>query len=96
MTLAFWREIALLLLIAEGTILVLVLLVLTFMLRSVVHSTTREIEEALHRAQEVTTSVAQQADSVSRNRIVTPVVRLYAARAWARTLVSALLRRRLR
>ncbi len=93
MTLAHWRDIAMLVLVIEALLGAILILILTLLLASIVRRTTSALSDLLRQGQVHVASIATQTDEVSRERLVRPVVRLHAAHAGARAFLRSLAKR---
>ena len=93
MTLAHWRDIAMLLLVIEALLGAILILILTLLLAGIVRRTTSALSDLLRQGQVHVASIATQTDEVSRERLVRPVVRLHAAHAGARAFLRSLAKR---
>ena len=92
MTLAHWRDIAILLLVVEALLASVLVLILTFLLATIVRRTESALRDVLIRGQNQVASIAAQTDAVSRERLVRPVVRVHAAHAGARAFVRSVIK----
>lgn len=90
MTLAHWRDIAILILVIEALLGSVLILVLTLMLRKLVRRTDAALRDVLHVGQTHAASIAAQTNAISRGRVVNPVVRIHAAHAGARAFLRSL------
>ena len=93
MTLAHWRDIAILILVIEALLgSVLPILALAILLASLVRRANSALRDVLHSGQAYAASLAAQTDGVSRERLVKPVVSLHAANAGARAFLRSLIK----
>ena len=92
MTLAHWRDIALLILILEALLGSVLILVLTLLLASVVRRANAGLRDALRAGQAHAAVIAAQTDAISRRRVVQPTARVHAALAGARAFGRSLAR----
>ena len=90
MTLAHWRDIAILILVIEALLGSVLILVLALLLRSLVRRMDAALREALHTGQAHVARLAALTDAISRERVVDPVVRMHAANAGARAFLRSL------
>ncbi len=87
MTLAHWRDIAILVLVIEALLGTVLILLLTLVLTSIVRRIRASLRDVLHTGQGHAARLAAQTDAISRERLVTPVVRLHATHAGARAFL---------
>ncbi len=92
MTLAHWRDIAMLLLVIEALLGSTLILILTLLLASIVRRTTSALSDLLRQGQVHAARLAQQTEEISHEQIVSPVVRIHAAHAGARAFLQTLAR----
>ncbi len=92
MTLAHWRDIAILILVIETVLGSVLILALALLLASLVRRTNAALRDVLHSGQAYAASLAAQTDEVSRERLVKPVVSLHAANAGARAFLRSLVK----
>ena len=90
MTLANWRDIAVLILVIEALIGTVLFLALTLILAGIVRRSNTALRDVLHSGQAHAASIAAHTDEISRERLVKPVVRLHAAHAGARAFLRSL------
>lgn len=90
MTLAHWRDIAILILVIEALIGSVLILVMTFLLTRIVRSADVKLREVLQTGQGHVASIAAQTDMITREQVVRPVVRLHAANAGVRAFMRSL------
>ena len=90
MTLANWRDIAILILVIEALLGSVLILLLTLILRGLVRRADAALREVLHAGQAHVARIAAQTDAISRERVVDPVVRIHAANAGARAFLRSL------
>ena len=90
MTLANWRDIAILILVIEALFGSVLILVLTLLLGGLVRRTDAALREVLHAGQAHVANIAAHTDAISRERVVDPVVRAHAAHAGARAFLRSL------
>lgn len=92
MTLAHWRDIAILLLVVEALLASVLVLILTLLLASIVRRTNTALRDVLISGQAQAANIAAQTDAVSRERLVKPVARAHAAHAGARAFVRSIIK----
>ncbi len=92
MTLAHWRDIAILILVIEALLGSVLILALALLLASLVRRANSALRDVLHSGQAYAASLAAQTDGVSRERLVKPVVSLHAANAGARAFLRSLVK----
>ena len=92
MTLAHWRDIAILILVIEALLGSVLILALAILLASLVRRANSALRDVLHSGQAYAASLAAQTDGVSRERLVKPVVSLHAANAGARAFLRSLIK----
>ena len=92
MTLAHWRDIAILILVIEALLGSVLILALAILLASLVRRANSALREVLHSGQAYAASLAAQTDGVSRERLVKPIVSLHAANAGARAFLRSLIK----
>ena len=92
MTLANWRDIAMLVLVIEALLGTILILILTLLLASIVRRTNFALRNLLRQGQVHVANIATQTDEISRARLVRPVVRLHAAHASARAFMRSILK----
>ena len=92
MTLAHWRDIAILILVIEALLGSVLILALAILLASLVRRANSALRDVLHSGQAYAASLAAQTDGVSRERLVKPVVSLHAANAGARAFLRSLVK----
>ena len=92
MTLAHWRDIALLILIVEALLGSVLILALTLLLAKLVRRTNTALRDALRAGQVHAAGIAAQTDAISRRRVVQPTARVHAALAGARAFGRSLAR----
>ena len=92
MTLAHWRDIAILILVIEALLGSVLILALAILLASLVRRANSALRDVLHSGQAYAASLAAQTDEVSRERLVKPVVSLHAANAGARAFLRSLVK----
>ena len=92
MTLANWRDIAILILVIEALLGSVLILALAILLASLVRRANSALRDVLHSGQAYAASLAAQTDGVSRERLVKPVVSLHAANAGARAFLRSLVK----
>ena len=92
MTLAHWRDIAILILVIEALLGSVLILALAILLASLVRRTNSALRDVLHTGQTYAASIAAQTDGVSRERLIKPVVSLHAANAGARAFLRSLIK----
>lgn len=90
MTLAHWRDIAILILVIEALLGSVLFLVLTLFLMGLVRRADASLREVLQSGQTHVANLAAQTDAISRERVVDPVVRVHAAQAGARAFLRSL------
>ncbi len=90
MTLAHWRDIAILILVIEALFSSVLILALTLLLAGIVRRSNTALRDVLQSGQAHVARIAAQTDEISREQIVEPVVRLHAAHAGARAFLSSL------
>lgn len=90
MTLAHFRDIAILVLVVEALLASLLIAILTLLLASVARRANGTLREVLQSGQSYAARLAAQTDGISRARIVTPVVQAHATQAAARAFVRSL------
>ena len=91
MTLAHWRDIAILILVIEALLGSVLILALAILLASLVRRANSALRDVLHSGQAYAASLAAQTDGVSRERLVKPIVSLHAANAGARAFLRSLI-----
>ena len=92
MTLANWRDIAILILVIEALLGSVLILALAILLASLVRRANSALRDVLHSGQAYAASLAAQTDGVSRERLVKPIVSLHAANAGARAFLRSLVK----
>ncbi len=92
MTLAHWRDIAILILVIEALLGSVLILALAILLASLVRRANSALRDVLHSGQAYAASLAAQTDGVSRERLVKPIVSLHAANAGARAFLRSLIK----
>ncbi len=92
MTLANWRDIAMLVLVIEALLGAILILILTLLLASIVRRTNFALRNLLRQGQVHVARLAKQTEEASREQIVSPVVRIHATHAGARAFLQALAR----
>ncbi len=92
MTLAHWRDIALLILIVEALLGSVLILILTLLVASLVRRTNGALRAALRTGQAHAANIAAQTDAISRQSVVQPTARVHAALAGARAFGRSLAR----
>ncbi len=92
MTLAHWRDIAILILVIEALLGSVLILALAILLASLVRRANSALRDVLHSGQAYAASLAAQTDGVSRERLVKPIVSLHAANAGARAFLRSLVK----
>lgn len=92
MTLAHWRDIAILILVIEALLCTVLVMVLTLVLAGIVRRSDAALRGVLQSGRAHAAGIAAQTDGIARDQIVTPVVRLHAAGAGARAFVRCLAR----
>lgn len=90
MTLAHWRDIALLILVIEALIGSVLFLALTLLLARIVRRTNTALRDVLRTGQAHAAGIAAQTDAISQGQVVRPVVQLHAAHAGARAFFRSL------
>ncbi len=90
MSLATWRDIALIVLVFELFVLALAVGVLALLLALLTQRLQHISRELLRVGQERAPHLAQQADSLSRQLFVEPTIRVYATRTWVTTFARRL------
>ena len=92
MTLAHWRDIAILLLVVEALLASVLVLILTLLLATIVRRTNTALRDVLIRGQEQVARIAAQTEAISRERLVKPVVHVHAAHAGARAFLRSVVK----
>jgi hypothetical protein len=92
MTLAHWRDIAILILVIEALLGSVLILALAILLASLVRRANSALRDVLHSGQAYAASLAAQTDGISRERLVKPIVSLHAANAGARAFLRSLIK----
>lgn len=92
MTLAHWRDIALLILVIEALLGTVLIAVATLLLASIVRRTNAALRDVLTSGQAHAARIAAQTDAVSRKNLVDPVVRVHAASAGAQAFLRSIAR----
>lgn len=90
MTLAHWRDIAILILVIEALLGSILVLAVTLLLTGLVRRTDATLRDVLRTGQAHVANVAAQADTITREQVVRPVVRLHAANAGVRAFMRSL------
>lgn len=90
MTLAHWRDIALLILVIEALLGTVLIAIVTLLLAGIVRRTNAVFRDVLMSGQAHAARIAAQTDAVSRGTLVAPVVRAHAASAAAKSFLQSL------
>ena len=90
MTLANWRDIALLLLVVEALLGSVLILILTLVVTRIVRKTDAALRDVLRAGQAHAAGIEAQTDAIARQRVVRPVARVHAAHAGARAFLRSL------
>lgn len=90
MTLANWRDIAILIFVMEALFFSVLFLALTLVLAGIVRRADSALKDLLQSGQAYVSSLATNTDEITREQVVKPVARFHAAHAGARAFLRSL------